>query len=37
MVMAASFEPLKRRIDALMERRFFRGTGQPLGDRPSAS
>jgi hypothetical protein len=37
MVMAASFEPLKRRIDALVERRFFRRTGQPLGDRQTAS
>jgi hypothetical protein len=37
MVMAASFEPLKRRIDALVERRFFRRTSQPLGDRQTAS
>ena len=37
MLMAATFEPLKRRIDALVERRFFRRTSQPLGDRQTAS
>ena len=30
MLMAALFEPLKRRIDGFVERRFFRRTGQPL-------
>jgi hypothetical protein len=28
MLMAAMFEPLKRRIDALMEHRFFRANRQ---------
>src|SRR5918997_2087378 len=37
MLMAATFEPLKRRIDALVEHRFFQSDGRPVDDRTTAT